>query len=125
MDSRSIEQRRENILDAMRTIRAMRPGSVSEQFLKITPKGKKEPVERGPYFLWQYCEEGRPMRQRLRSTEEVRRARAEVANYKHFQKLCREFQELTGHLGQLEHDRGALAEVEKKSPKSKRKPRPR
>ena len=54
MDIGSVERRREQVLEAMRDIRAMRPGAVSEQFLKIRVKGKDEPVERGPYFLWQY-----------------------------------------------------------------------
>ena len=125
MDIGSVERRREQVLDAMRGIRAMRPGAVSEQVLKIRLKGKKGPVERGPYFLWQYYEGGKPVRQRLKSPDAIERARNEVACHKRFLELCREFQELTGQLGQLEHDKDAADEAGKKSPKSRRKSRPR
>ncbi len=106
----SLEAQREKVLEAMRTIRAMRPGAVSEQMLKVKHKGKKKPVLRGPYYLWQYYEQGKPVRQRLRSAQDVARAREEVANYKRFIALCKEFEALTRRLGELE--RKDTAEVE-------------
>lgn len=117
MDIQMIEARRHQVLESMRQIRSMRAGSVSEQYLKVRHKGKKEPVLRGPYFLWQFYEEGRPVRRRLSDPEEVARAQREVAQYKAFVELCREFAALTVQLGELERQEAAAAQALKKTPK--------
>lgn len=114
-----IEEQRDKILQAMRSIRSMRPGAVSKQLLKVKHKGKKDPVERGPYFLWQYYDQGKPVRRRLTSDEEVRRAISDVDNYKRFDQLCRQFEELTRLLGQAEREQAGAQEALKKKSKSK------
>ncbi len=43
--------RREAITKEMLSIRSMRRGTISEQHLKVTHSGKKEPVECGPYYV--------------------------------------------------------------------------
>jgi hypothetical protein len=68
----------------------------------VPRKGKSEPVRRGPYYLWQYYEQGHPVRQRLTSPEAVAQARAEVEAHRRFQALCKELEELTHTLGELE-----------------------
>lgn len=123
MDIAAIEEQRNKILQAMGAIRSLRPGTVTEQFLKVPHKGKKEPVERGPYFLWQYYEQGKPVRRRLTSDAEVERARREVDNARRFGELCRQFEQLTRQLGELERERATSVEAVKKKPKSPRKPR--
>ena len=115
----SLEGQREKVLQAMRSIRAMRPGAVSEQMLKVKHKGKKEPALRGPYYLWQYYEQGNPVRERLCSAQDVARAREEVANYKRFLALCQEFEALTRRLGELECQDNAEVKAVKKGRKSR------
>jgi len=119
MDIRTVEARRDAVLEAMRGIRALRPGTVTEQFLPVRHRGQREPVRRGPYYLWQYYEQGRPVRQRLTSPEAVAQARAEVEAHRRFQALCQEFEELTRLLGQLERESqtGDVAQAVKKKPK--------
>jgi hypothetical protein len=114
MSIAALERRREQVLEAMRSIRTMRPGAVSEQYLKVKHKGEKDAVPRGPYYLWQYYENGKPVRLRLTSAHEVARARQEVAQYKRFGELCKEFEELTRRLGELECEQAASEEAKKK-----------
>ncbi len=120
-----LERLRDKVLEEMRSIRAMRPGTVSEQFLKGKRKGSKETVRRGPYYLWQYYEDGKPVRRRLTSDKEVRAAQDEVGNYKRFVRLCKDFEGLTGKLGEMEREQAASAEAEKKGLKSRRRSRPK
>lgn len=98
---RIVEDRREQILKEMREIRAMRKGSVMEQYLKVKRKGKEEPVLRGPYWLYTCKEKGKTVGQRL-SREEAERLRGEVDAYHRFQALCSEYAEISERLGALE-----------------------
>jgi ribosomal protein S10 len=118
MDIAAIESRRKRILDDMESIRAMRPGTVTEQFLLVPHKGKEEPVRRGPYYLWQFYEQGKPVRRRV-AGEELAQAQFEVCNHKRFLALCKEYEELTERLGQLEREAADAEEAVKKKPKSK------
>ena len=45
---RDLEAQRNAILAEMGSIRAMRRGTINEQFLKVPQKGRKEPARRGP-----------------------------------------------------------------------------
>jgi len=118
MNIKRLNERREKILAEMRTLRTMRPGTVSEQFLKVPHKGESEPVERGPYYLWQYYEQGKPRRKRLTTPKQVRQAREDVRNHKRFVQLCKAFEELTQQLGELERTGAASQEALKKGLKS-------
>lgn len=117
MDIATIEKKRRDVLDAMERIRAMRPGTLTEQFLKVPQKGQKEPARRGPYYLWQFYEKGKPVRRRV-SGKELERARDEVNNRKQFAALCEEFEGLTRQLGELERKQQVSDETLKKKPKS-------
>lgn len=114
-----LEQRRRELLQEMESIRAMRRGTVAEQFLKGQVKGKKEPVERGPYFVFVRKVDGKSQSQRLRSPEEVQRTRQEVCNYRRFEQLVKEFAELTERLGELDSEQSASEEALKKGLKSR------
>jgi hypothetical protein len=98
---RELEARREQILIEIRNIRAMRKGSVTEQYLKVKTKGREEPVSRGPYFLYTRKEKGKSVGHRL-SVEQADCYRQEVVAYHHFQALCNEYAETTERLGDLE-----------------------
>ncbi len=84
----------------MRKIRAMRKGSVTEQYLKVAKKEKKKPVLGGPYWLYSRKEKRKTVGRRLRR-QEVERIREEVHAYHRFQALCAEYAKVTERLGEL------------------------
>jgi hypothetical protein len=104
---KEIDKMRKHILQEMEGIRSMRRGSVNEQFLKVPHKGKKEPVLRGPYYVFSRHEKGKGTKSyRLTSTEDVDKARRDIEAHKRFQELCREYEELTEEFGRLERELG-------------------
>ena len=52
--ARTLEEKRERVLEQMRAIRSMRPGSVTEQYLKVTHKGgsRRETARPAPSAVW-------------------------------------------------------------------------
>jgi len=117
-----IETRRKQILEEISGIRAMRKGSVIEQYLKVRKKGKKEPVLMGPYSLYTRKEKGKTVGQRL-STQEAMRYKAEVDAFHRFRSLCEEYAEFTERLGELQ--RKATGPLEKKLSRRPSKKTPR
>ena len=99
-----LELRRQAILKKMGELRTMRRGTVSEQFLNVPHKGQAQPVRRGPYYLWQYWEQGVPKRQRLHAGAQVESVRKEVAAYKEFERLCKEYVSVAEALAQEQRD---------------------
>ncbi len=114
-----LELRRQAILKKMGELRTMRRGTVSEQFLNVRHKGQARPVRRGPYYLWQYWEGGMPKRQRLHAGAEVESARKEVAAYKEFELLCKEYVSVAEALAAEERDTSASEDSLKKGLKSR------
>lgn len=103
---RQLEQRREAIFEQMRSIRSMRRGTVNEQYLKVPHKGRSEPAICGPYYVLTRKQAGRTVSQRLTDPEQVEQARSDVAGYRRFVDVCREYERLTEQLGQLERTSG-------------------
>jgi len=118
---KQIEEAREAILEEMRSIRSMKKGSVTEQFLKVKHKGKKEPVLRGPYFVFTRKEGKKTVGYRLRTAAEQEAVRADVDAHKRFVALCRQFEDLTEKLDELEHDESSIRQEKKRrsSPSSR------
>jgi hypothetical protein len=110
---RTLIERREQILKEMREIRAMRKGSVEEQYFKARRKGEEEPAVQGPYWLYTYKEKGKTVGQRL-SKEEANRFHEEVEAYHRFQSLCSEYAEITERLGEMERGIGEIAQEKKR-----------
>ena len=111
---KEIDKRRKEILREMGGIRSMRRGRVNEQFLKVPHKGKKEPVLRGPYYVFSRHEQGKGTKSyRLTSPEEVDQARRDAQAHKRFQELCREYEELTEELGRMERELGESSQGKK------------
>ena len=75
--ARTLEEKRERVLEQMRAIRSMRPGSVTEQYLKVTHKGKRKPVMRGPYWVYTRKEAGKTVGQRL-SREDAEQVKKDI-----------------------------------------------
>ena len=109
--------RRDRIVAQMCSIRSMRQGSVSEQYLKVKGKGKKKAALRGPYYVFCRSERGRTVSSRVRSGEELAQLHRDVAAHKRFVDLCDEFVRLTERLGELERQ-GDDVEALKKTRKS-------
>jgi len=95
-----IEARRKEILKEMGGIKSMKRGSLTEQYLKVRHRGKKEPVLRGPYYVLSRHAKGRTVSCRV-SLKELREVRAELSAGKRLRALCREYEELTEELGFL------------------------
>jgi Family of unknown function (DUF6788) len=113
----AIETRRNAILEEIRSIRSMKRGTINEQYFKGYLKGKKGAVTRGPYYVLSRREGARTVSQRLVSPQELQGAQQDVASYRRFVLLCREFEQLTEKLGELERHASDLTE-EKKQPQS-------
>ena len=99
---KEIEMRRDAVLEQVRSIRSMKRGTVAEQYLKVKHKGKAEPVERGPYYVFARWNGEKTVSKRLCSAAELEWTRRDVAEHKRFVELCQEFEELTERLGELE-----------------------
>ena len=109
-----LEARRLAILDSIKAIRSMRRGSISEQFFPVLRRGQKQTARRGPYYVFTRHRGSRTVSRRLITPQALRQAREDVEAFKHFQALCREYEQLTEKLGEVE--RGT--EPEKKRLKS-------
>ena len=118
---RQLEVQRNAILEEMRSIRSMRRGTINEQYFKTRLKGRKGMVHQGPYYVLSRREEEKTVSRRLRSSVELDQARKDVAEYKRFLGLCREFERLTARLGELERGEQGLEQEKKRlrSPSSK------
>jgi hypothetical protein len=109
-----LEACRNTILDEIRSIRSMRRGTINEQHFKTRLKGRKGIVLQGPYYVLSRREGDKTVSRRLKSPEEVERARRDVAEYKRFMGLCQEFERLTARLGELERGEKDLAQEKKR-----------
>jgi hypothetical protein len=114
---KQIEDRRNALLEEMRSIRSMRRGTINEQYFKTYSKGNKEMKRQGPYYVLSRREGGKTVSRRMNSPAELEQARREVEEYKKFLLLCREFEQLTTRMGELGRDNREM-EREKKRPKS-------
>jgi hypothetical protein len=116
-----LETRRNSILEEMRSIRSMRRGTINEQYFKVPLKGREETRLQGPYYVLSRREGKKTVSERLGSLGEVDEARTDVAAYKRFSLLCREFEQLTTQLGELEREPGVEREKKRRrSPSNKR-----
>lgn len=114
---KQIEDRRNALLEEMRSIRSMRRGTINEQYFKTYSQGKREMKRQGPYYVLSRREGGKTVSQRMNSPVELEQARREVEEYKKFLLLCREFEQLTTRMGELGRD-NREREREKKRSKS-------
>lgn len=103
MKRAEIEKEREEVLQKIRAIRSMEPGTLSEQFVERTSRGKKTGEMRGPYYLLSRNIEGKTVSRRV-NRKGLERIRADIANYREFTRLCREYVRLTELLGNVERN---------------------
>ena len=91
-----LEQKRLGILEKIGSIRFMRRGTINEQYLQVKQKNSK-PLLRGPYFVLSRNEDGKTKSKRLKKGE-VEQVRQDVEAYKEFQKLSKEYVDVTEEL---------------------------
>jgi hypothetical protein len=121
---KKLHQRKEEILQAIASLKPMRKGSVCRQFQRTVRK-KGPDTQRGPYPMYTCKKKGKTVGKRL-SQDEAVQYRAQIDAFRRFQELCREFAEVSETLADLEAP--ALEEVGKKNSSrassSSRKPKP-
>lgn len=100
----AIDRKRRDILEEMLAMRSMKRGTINEQFFEVKLMGKTKPVRRGPYYVLSRREGKKTVSQRLTSSQDLERARQDIHVQKRFRELCREFEELTERLGELERE---------------------
>jgi len=116
-----IEARRDAILEEIRSIRSMKRGSISKQYLKVRRKGRSEPALRGPYYVFSRREQDKTLSHRLTSQTERQQTQQDIDRYERFVTLCKQFEELTERLGQIERQQSDFEQEKKRrrSPSSK------
>jgi hypothetical protein len=118
-----IEARRNAILEELRSIRSMRRGTINEQYFNVHRKGKNKIIQQGPYYVLSRREGEKTVSKRLTSSSDLEQARRDAAVHKKFLALCREFEQLTTMLGELERKEPAIEQEKKRlrSPLNKRR----
>lgn len=109
-----IESRRLAILENIKAIRSMRRGAITEQFFPVLRKGQKQAARRGPYYVFTRHQGSKTVSRRLTTPQALLQTREDIDAFKRFQALCREYEQITEKLGQLEQETG----LEKKRWKS-------
>ena len=82
----------------------LRRGTINKQFLKVRHKGRDKPISRGPYYVLSRRQGGKTVSQRLSSPEALKQAQKDVETHKRFVALCKQFEELTERLGQIQRE---------------------
>ena len=120
-DQETLRMHRDAILAEMGGLETMRRGTINEQYFRRGKKTAGRTDLRGPYYVFSRCEGGRTRSQRLKTAEDLARARQAIAAHKRFLALCEEFVSVTERLGNL-LDQSRDLDLEKKrrrSPSSK------
>ena len=106
MDSTTaLNRRREEIIDRLAQLGAMRKGSLTEQYVETTRKDGSR-GRRGPYTLYTFKDKSRTVSKRLTKTSQIECYRRQIGAF-------RSFQELTGELVRVSQalaDREAMGE---------------
>ena len=120
-----LERRRADIVQKIAGLGDLRPGSIT------TTQGKcgkptchcaeADHPGHGPHWRLTYKEEGRTRTQSLPSAQERQKAEAEVAEFRRFQQLNRDFVEVNTAICQLRTVESVALEEKKRRKPSKRK----
>ena len=103
-DIKELMEERNQILEKIDGLVAMRRGSMTRQFVPVVKNGKPTREKRGPYNLFSYKKNGRTVSRRVKDKNELRRLNRQVENYHLFQKLCQRLMEIGEEICQ-EHEK--------------------
>jgi hypothetical protein len=105
-----LESKRQKILQELGELRAIRRGTISQQFVDTIDK-EGRPKRRGPYFLHTYKDKGKTISRRLTSTRQVERCQAQIEAYRRYEQLTTQLLEIGEQISNLT----LSGEVEKKT----------
>jgi hypothetical protein len=94
-------ERKRELLNQIAHLGEMRRGSVVEQYYEVR-RGDGMVVKHGPYYLYSYKEKGKTISRRLKSAEEAERYRAEIEEFRQFEKLSSELLSVSQRICDLE-----------------------
>lgn len=116
-----LEKQRDLVLEQMRNIRSMKRASIHKQYFPAIRRGKKTKELRGPYYVLSRKEGPKTVSRRLKGANELQQARDDVAEYKHFKALCKQFEELTERLAALQRQQPDFEQEKKRRSSSSNK----
>jgi hypothetical protein len=116
-----LEQRRKQLLAAFSSLRDFRPGSVSAIVRRCGKSSchcaQPDDPGHGPNLRLTYKTHGKTISESLPTAAAVRKAEAEVAEFRKFEQVRREFVEVNTKICQLRPVEPALTPQEKKRPR--------
>jgi len=83
------EDKRQEIIQEISSIKSMQKGTLNEQFLNV-PQKNKEPALRGPYYILTKKENNKTISKRIKSAD-YEKTKDDVDNYKRFMQLADEY----------------------------------
>ncbi|HOH30126.1 MAG TPA: hypothetical protein PLC40_10645 [Candidatus Hydrogenedentes bacterium] len=110
------EKQRGMIVQQMLDIRSMAKGKITEQFLEVIRKGESSPAHCGPYYsivCWN-ADKGKTQSKRLKTSEELERAKQDIENYQRFELLCKTYVQTTQQLSDAERSAGVTTQEKKR-----------
>ena len=120
-----LERRRADIVQKIAGLGDLRPGSITTTQGKCGKPtchcGEADHPGHGPHWRLTYKVEGRTRTQSLPSAQERQKAEAEVAEFRRFQQLNRDFVEVNTAICQLRSVESVAPEEKKRRKPSKRK----
>ncbi len=122
MDTLSqLQRQRKHLIQQMMEISCTRKGAISEQYVPARKDGKATERLLGPYWVVTTKKNGKTVSERLKTQQDVERAREEIGNHKRLSELFHQFEELTERMSALIREVSASEEALKKGLKSKSK----
>jgi len=114
-------ERRNEILREMTAVDRMQRGRLSKQFFKVMKNGNE--VAQGPYYVLQHWRAGKNVCQRV-AAKDVESVQSAIEGRERFEKLAREFVEITEQMTR-EKDQGKSAKknATKSAKRGSKKPR--
>jgi len=105
--------KRERLLDEIAALRAMRRGSVLQQFVEDKLEDGTV-VRRGPYWLYSYKEGDRTKSRRLPDRDTAQRYLDEIQGCRHFEDLCKDLIRVSQQMCDVEESVGGKKRHERK-----------
>jgi hypothetical protein len=95
-----LESQRQKILQELGALRAIRRGTISQQFVDTIDKdGTKK--RRGPYALYTYKEKGKTVSRRLTTPRQVELCQAQIEAYRRYEQLTTQLLEIGEQISNL------------------------